>query len=49
MQKRHRIFIAINLPNDIKKYLVGFEKKWLDLPAKWVNPENLHITLLFLP
>ena len=48
MQKRHRIFIAINLPNDIKKMLGGFEKKWPDLPAKWVGPQNLHITLVFL-
>ena len=48
MLKRHRIFIAINLPADIKKYLAGFEKKWTDLPAKWVGAENLHITLVFL-
>lgn|SRR3989344_4969486 len=31
MKKRHRIFIAINLPGDIKKYLSGFEKKWPEL------------------
>lgn len=31
MNKRHRIFIAINLPQDIKKYLAGFEKKWPEL------------------
>ncbi len=48
MQKRHRIFIAINLPQEVKKYLAGFEKKWPDLPAKWTSNENLHITLLFL-
>lgn len=48
MQKRHRVFIAINLPNDIKKYLAGFEKKWQDVPAKWTATENLHITLIFL-
>ncbi len=48
MNKRHRIFIAINLPVDIKKRLAGFEKKWSDLPAKWTPQDNLHITLLFL-
>jgi 2'-5' RNA ligase len=48
MHKKHRIFIAINLPNDIKKYFTGFEKKWADIPAKWTYMENLHITLLFL-
>ena len=45
---RHRIFIAINLPEDIKKTLADFQKKWQDLPARWVNPENIHITLVFV-
>jgi len=48
MNKRHRIFIAINLPNDQKKYLAGFEKKWADVPAKWTTLDNIHMTLLFL-
>lgn len=47
-QKRHKIFIAINVPHDIRKYLAGFAKKWPDLPAKWVSLDNLHITLIFL-
>jgi len=48
MNKRHRVFIAINLPEDIKKILSGFEKKWSELPARWVGKDNLHITLVFL-
>lgn len=48
VNKRHRIFIAINLPNEIKKHLAAFQKKWADVPAKWTTIENLHITLLFL-
>jgi 2'-5' RNA ligase len=44
----HRIFIAINLPEAIKTKLVSFQKKWPTLPIRWVKPENLHITLLFL-
>ncbi len=48
MQKRHRIFVAINLPGDIKKALFEYSKKWPDLPAKWTNKDNLHITLEFL-
>ncbi len=48
MNKRRRIFIAINLPQDIKKTLAGYEKKWNELPAKWIPADNLHITLLFL-
>jgi 2'-5' RNA ligase len=45
---RHRIFIAINLPESIKKELSLLQKKWPELPARWVKPENLHITLAFL-
>lgn len=48
MQKRHRTFIAINLPADVKKRLVRFQEKWQDVPAKWTPQDNLHITVLFL-
>ncbi len=48
MNKRHRIFIAINLPADVKKYLASFEQKFPELPAKWTPQDNLHITLVFL-
>ena len=45
---RHRIFIAINLPENIKKELSYFQLKWLQLPCRWTKKENLHITLVFL-
>lgn len=48
MQKRHRTFIAINLPADIKKYLARYAEKFPDLPASWTPEENLHITMVFL-
>lgn len=48
MNKRHRTFIAINLPSDVKKVFARYQQKWADVPAKWTNPENLHITLVFL-
>jgi len=48
MQKKHRIFIAINLPEDIKKELFSYSEKWSELPAKWTIKDNLHITLEFL-
>lgn len=46
--KKYRIFIAINLSSKIKRKLSGLQKKWADLPAKWVDPQNLHITLAFI-
>lgn len=48
MQKKHRIFIAINLPQDIINQLASYQKKWPELPVRWTNKENLHITLSFL-
>lgn len=48
MEKRHRVFIAINLPSDIQKYLARYHDKWPEIPAKWISQQNLHITLEFM-
>ncbi len=45
---RHRLFIAINLPEEIKRKLSEYEGKWPELPIRWTKGENLHITLIFL-
>lgn len=57
---KHRIFIAINLPKDIKNKLEECQNKTENLfasyqnedsgtgPIRWTKKENLHITLLFL-
>jgi len=45
---QRRIFIAINLPEAVKKELSSFQLKWPELPAKWTKKDNLHITLEFL-
>jgi len=46
--KPRRIFIAINLPEAIKKQLLAYKEKWPELPARWTTKENLHLTLAFL-
>lgn len=45
-----RTFIAIELPSDIKTKLVEVVRKFkkCNLDCKWVEPENLHITMKFL-
>jgi len=48
MEKRHRVFIAINLPEEIKKELFSYSEKWSELPCKWTSKDNLHVTLEFL-
>lgn len=45
---RHRVFVAINLPEDVKKKLASYQSKWLELPCRWTKKDNLHITLEFL-
>ena len=45
---RHRLFIAINLPEIIKNNLSSFQTKYPELPARWTKKQNLHITLIFL-
>ncbi len=47
MDKR-RLFIAINLPENIKSKLVEHQKQWADLPVRWTIKPNLHITLVFI-
>ncbi len=44
----HRIFLAINLPEAIKTELQSLQARLPELPIRWVNPENLHITLVFV-
>lgn len=45
---KRRLFIAINLPEDIKNKLVEHQRKWADLPVRWTIKPNLHITLVFI-
>ncbi len=45
---KRRIFIAINLPAEIKKELLSCQKKFRNLNIRWTKPENLHITLAFI-
>lgn len=45
---KRRIFIAINLPEKIKEELLNLQKKWPNLPCRWLKKGNLHLTLAFL-
>ena len=48
MNNLHRVFIAIDIPEGIKNRLCAVQDQYLELPARWTRPENLHITLVFL-
>jgi len=47
-----RLFLAINLPNEIKKQIsdlvLKLQKANKNKPIKWVEKENFHLTLHFL-
>ncbi len=48
MPKPKRVFIAINLPQQLTEELAGVKNNWPELPCRWIEAENLHITLVFL-
>lgn len=45
-----RAFIAVTLPTEVRQLLHGFQTKLTTAgaPVKWVETENLHLTLVFL-
>lgn len=45
-----RLFIAVDVPDEVKDYLHGLQKRLHSLPAKikWVAKKQLHLTLKFL-
>ncbi|MDP3728114.1 MAG: RNA 2',3'-cyclic phosphodiesterase [bacterium] len=43
-----RLFLAIDLPKEIKDYLFELEKKVKEAKITWVSKKNLHLTLKFL-
>lgn len=50
MVKKARLFWAVNLPGELKERLVEVRRELLvpGLDAKWVEKENLHLTVVFL-
>lgn len=45
---KRRIFIAIDLPEKIKKRLKEYKEKFADLPVRWTKVPSLHLTLVFI-
>lgn len=46
-RSKKRIFVAINLPKEIKAKLAEVQSKMRDLPVRWADPSNTHLTLWF--
>lgn len=45
MEER-RIFLGIQIPQEIKSEIFAWKQNHLSLPVRWIEEENLHITLL---
>lgn len=45
---KHRLFVAVNLPEATRRTLLKTTEKLRDLPVRWTKLEDLHITLVFL-
>ncbi len=45
---KKRLFVAIDVSDDIKEKLLKTQKKFKNLRVRWTKKENLHFTLLFI-
>ena len=45
---KHRVFIAINLPEGVKKRLKLWQEAHDELPVRWTKEPSLHLTLVFI-
>ncbi len=43
-----RVFLAADLPKEIKEYLFQLEKEFKEAKITWVSKKNLHLTLKFI-
>lgn len=42
---KRRIFVAIPIPDDLRRKITDWQKAHAVLPIRWIKPENLHITV----
>jgi len=47
MEKK-KIFVEIEVPNNLKRRLTLKISDWSELPIKWMKEENFHITVAFV-
>ncbi len=45
---KKRVFIAVNLPERLKKQAKSFREKYDYLPVRWTKENSLHLTLVFI-
>lgn len=47
---KKRLFVAVEIPESVKKKIIDLQSdlKSQDIEAKWVHPQNIHLTLVFL-
>ncbi len=42
----HRVFIALPISEKLKKKVLKFQKDYSALPVRWLQPDNVHITIV---
>jgi 2'-5' RNA ligase len=45
-EESFRIFIGLPIGKNLQDKILKFEKKFKNLPVRWISPHNLHITLV---
>lgn len=41
-----RIFIALKISEELRSAITECEKAWADLPVRWLQGKNLHVTII---
>jgi len=45
---KKRVFVAVNMPDEVKEELIKISEKWSGLPVRWTKKDSIHITLCFV-
>lgn len=43
---KKRVFVAIGIEEELQKKIIIWQKKFSQLPVRWIKTKNLHITLV---
>lgn len=43
---RERIFVAVTISKKVREEIVNWERKFGNLPVRWLSEKNLHVTII---
>ncbi|MBI4128443.1 MAG: RNA 2',3'-cyclic phosphodiesterase [Parcubacteria group bacterium] len=46
--RSHRLFFAVTISEDVKEYLLRWQRAHSDLPVRWTRGDAMHVTAFFI-